>query len=203
MYLFDRHTVLLDAKQAPNGRGRLKGEGGYDESDPVRRRPTPVIPALLAEGPSQVELSRLTIHSRTSSPEAIVAARRFASGRQRAFASSCRHGLDNSGTHPAWTNRHATSTCALLSSKKICAPLAQGTAPWRDGQRNESRRRTCSSGAACGRRARRPGSCPVAGCSGGGVITALAGTDRAGQAATAGSPTMGSSLNGAIVSSVI
>ena len=47
------------------------------------------------------------------------------------------------------------------------------------------------------------GSCPVAWCSSGGVIAALAGMDRAGQAATAGSPTMGSSLNGAIVSRVI
>ena len=47
------------------------------------------------------------------------------------------------------------------------------------------------------------GSCPRAWCSSGGVITALAGMGRAGQAATAGSPTMGSSLKGPIVSSVI
>jgi hypothetical protein len=47
------------------------------------------------------------------------------------------------------------------------------------------------------------GSCPLAWCSFGGVITALAGMGRVGQAATAGSPTMGSSLRGAIVSSVM
>jgi transposase len=46
-------------------------------------------------------------------------------------------------------------------------------------------------------------SCPRAWCSSGGVITALAGMGRAGQAATAGSPTIGSSLKGAIVSSVM
>jgi hypothetical protein len=48
-----------------------------------------------------------------------------------------------------------------------------------------------------------PGSCPTAWCSFGGVIAAFAGTGRVGQAATAGNPTIGSSLNGAIVSSVM
>jgi len=44
-------------------------------------------------------------------------------------------------------------------------------------------------------------SCPTAWCRFGGVVTAFAGMDRAGQAATAGNPTIGSSLKGAIVSS--
>jgi hypothetical protein len=47
------------------------------------------------------------------------------------------------------------------------------------------------------------GSCPGTWCSFGGVGAALAGVGRAGQAATAGSPTMGSSLNGAMVSRVM
>ena len=48
-----------------------------------------------------------------------------------------------------------------------------------------------------------PGSCPVAWCSFTGVITVFAGLGRIDQAATAGSPTIGSSLKGAMVSSVI
>ena len=47
------------------------------------------------------------------------------------------------------------------------------------------------------------GSCPAEWCSGRGVVTAIAGMDRVDQVATAGNPTMGSLLNGAIVSSVI
>ncbi len=46
-------------------------------------------------------------------------------------------------------------------------------------------------------------SCPVAWCSFSGVITALAGLSRVGQAATAGNPTTGSSLKVAMVSSVM
>ena len=46
------------------------------------------------------------------------------------------------------------------------------------------------------------GSCPVARCIFAGVITAFTGLRRVDQAATAGSPTIGSSLKGAMVSSV-
>ena len=54
---------------------------------------------------------------------------------------------------------------------------------------------------AVGTRARR--SCPTAWCRFGGVVTAFAGMGRVGQAATAGNPTIGSSLIGAMVSSVM
>ena len=47
------------------------------------------------------------------------------------------------------------------------------------------------------------GSCPTAWRSSGGVGAEIAGMGRAGQAATAGSPTMGSSLKGAMVSRVM
>ena len=46
-------------------------------------------------------------------------------------------------------------------------------------------------------------SCPKAWCSWNGVVTASAGLGRVGQAAAAGNPTIGSSLSGAIVSSVM
>jgi hypothetical protein len=52
-------------------------------------------------------------------------------------------------------------------------------------------------------RTRNQGSCPVAWCSWRGVIATIAGLGRAGQAATAGNPTTGSSLSGAMVSSVM
>lgn len=47
------------------------------------------------------------------------------------------------------------------------------------------------------------GSRPTAWCNFGVAIAVFAGLNRADQAATAGSPTMGSSLRGAIVSSVM
>lgn len=49
----------------------------------------------------------------------------------------------------------------------------------------------------------RMGSCPIAWCKSGGVIALCGRVGRFDQAATAGSLTMGSSLNGAMVSSVM